>query len=188
MSGERSRYAMATPSVRFIAPGPSVETHTPGFRSIWPETSAMKAATASWRTRTKSMPTFRAASMKARISPPGKPYIRSMPASRKVVARTSAQVGIVSGKWPNTIIHAVFPFANLDLARRLERAEGTANARCVEARGRVSPEVGATWIAVAGAMAMFDGPASAITQTFGLGLFDDVTAADLTRIETFFAE
>ncbi len=82
----------------------------------------------------------------------------------------------------------VFPFADLDLARRLERAEGTANARCVEARGRVSPEVGAAWIAVAGAMAMFDGPASAITQTFGLGLFDAVTAADLERIETFFGE
>lgn len=80
----------------------------------------------------------------------------------------------------------MYPFADLELARRLERAEGLANARCVEARARVAPEVGATWISVAGAMAMFDGPASPITQTFGLGLFDDVTTADLARIEAFF--
>ena len=81
----------------------------------------------------------------------------------------------------------MYPFADLALARRLERAEGLANARCVEARARVSPEVGASWIEVAGALAMFDGPASPITQTFGLGLFEDVTAADLTRIESFFS-
>jgi hypothetical protein len=86
-----------------------------------------------------------------------------------------------------TIIRAVYPFADLDLARRLERAEGLANARCVEARARVAPDVGAAWIAVAGAMAMFDGPTSPMTQTFGLGLFDPVTAADLDRIEAFFA-
>jgi len=94
MSGERSRNAFATPSVRFSAPGPSVETHTPGLRSIWPLASAMNAATASWRTRMNSMPTFRAASMKSRISPPGRPNIRSTPASRSVAARTSAHVGI----------------------------------------------------------------------------------------------
>ena len=80
----------------------------------------------------------------------------------------------------------MYPFADLELARRLERAEGLANARCVEARARVAPEVGAAWIAVAGAMAMFDGPASPITQTFGLGLFDVVTPADLAKIEAFF--
>jgi hypothetical protein len=85
-----------------------------------------------------------------------------------------------------TIIRAVYPFADLELARRLERAEGLANARCVEARARVAPEVGAAWITVAGAMAMFDGPQSPITQTFGLGLFDPVTTADLERIESFF--
>ena len=80
----------------------------------------------------------------------------------------------------------MYPFADLALARRLERAEGLANARCVEARARVSPEVGAAWIEVAGALAMFDGPESPITQTFGLGLFDAVSAADLTQIENFF--
>src|SRR5262245_44172320 len=94
MSGERSRYALATPSVRFIAPGPSVDTQTAGWRAICPAASAMNAATASWRTRTNSIPTFRAASMKSRISPPGRPNIRSTPASRSVAASTSAQVGM----------------------------------------------------------------------------------------------
>src|SRR5262245_30954392 len=95
MSGERSRNALATPSVRFIAPGPSVETHTAGLRASCPAASAMNAATASCRTRMNSMPTFRAASMKSRISPPGRPNIRSTPASRSVVASTSAQVGMI---------------------------------------------------------------------------------------------
>jgi len=82
----------------------------------------------------------------------------------------------------------MYPFADLALARRLERAEGLANARCVEARARVSPEVGAAWIEVAGALAMFDGPASPITQTFGLGLFDGADDADVARIEDFFTD
>ena len=83
---------------------------------------------------------------------------------------------------------ANYPFADLALARRLERAEGLANARSVEARARASPASAACWIEVAGAYAMFDGPTSMITQTFGLGLFDAVSADDLGRIETFFRE
>lgn len=81
-----------------------------------------------------------------------------------------------------------YPFSDLGLARRLERAEAHANARFVEARARVMPRSGATWIDVAGAYAMFDGPDSPVSQTFGLGLFDPVTAAELERIERFFAE
>jgi hypothetical protein len=72
------------------------------------------------------------------------------------------------------------------LARRIERAEGAANARFVEARARVMPEVGATWIEVAGTYAMFDGPQSPCTQTFGLGMFSPASPADLHRIENFF--
>jgi len=79
-------------------------------------------------------------------------------------------------------------FADADLARRLERAEGQSNVEFVEARARLSPEVGARWIEVAGAYAMFDGPQSPLTQTFGLGLFDPVTPADLARVEEFFRE
>jgi hypothetical protein len=56
----------------------------------------------------------------------------------------------------------------------------------VEARARAAPESGATWIEVAGAYAMYDGPRSPVTQTFGLGLFQTPQSADLDRIEAFF--
>src|SRR5262252_5199965 len=81
-----------------------------------------------------------------------------------------------------------FPFADLALARRLERAEGTANVRAVELRARVAPDVGATWVDVAGTLAMFDGPESPITQTFGLGMFQAPTADDFSALEVFFNE
>jgi len=63
-----------------------------------------------------------------------------------------------------------------------------ANARFVEARTRVAPDSGAQWIEVAGAYAMFDAANSPCTQTFGLGLFQMPTAADLDRIEAFFKD
>jgi len=78
--------------------------------------------------------------------------------------------------------------SDLALARRLERAEGTAGARYVEARARVMPEIGAAWTEIAGAYVMFDGPDSPITQTFGLGMFENPSAADLDRIEQFFRD
>ena len=85
------------------------------------------------------------------------------------------------------MIEPAFPFADIALARRLERAEATSNARAVEARARLRPESGAAWIEVAGAFAMFDGPASPITQTFGLGTFQLPTIAELETIESFYA-
>jgi hypothetical protein len=78
------------------------------------------------------------------------------------------------------------PFADLALARRLERAEGRSNAEFVEARARVFPDSGACWIEVAGAYALFDGISSPCTQTFGLGLFQAVTSTDMQRVEEFF--
>ena len=79
-------------------------------------------------------------------------------------------------------------FADLDLARRLERSEACGGLRFVEAARRLSPDAGAQWIEVAGAYAMFDGPASPVTQTFGLGMFAEPTPADLDRLEAFFLE
>ncbi|MFZ0062718.1 MAG: GNAT family N-acetyltransferase [Pyrinomonadaceae bacterium] len=79
-------------------------------------------------------------------------------------------------------------FSDLSLARRLERTEGRANASFVEARARAFPEIGAEWIDVCGVYAMFDGSESPLTQTFGLGLFDPVSASDLDRIEKFFQD
>lgn len=82
---------------------------------------------------------------------------------------------------PGTIIHC-----DQSLARRLERAEGRSNAEFVDARAKVFPEIGCEWIEVGGTYAMFDRIGSPCTQTFGLGLFDPVTAADMTKLEQFF--
>jgi hypothetical protein len=79
-------------------------------------------------------------------------------------------------------------FADHDLSRRLERPEAIAGARFVEARRRLAPESEAEWIEVAGAYAMFDGPDSPITQTFGLGLFETLDDEALGRIERFFQD
>jgi hypothetical protein len=82
---------------------------------------------------------------------------------------------------------ASFPVVDLALARQLERAEGAANAACVDARREVHPQVGAAWMEIGGVYAMFDGPASPLTQTFGLGIFDRIRDAELERLEAFFA-
>ena len=80
------------------------------------------------------------------------------------------------------------PFADADLARRLERTEGATNAAFVDARAALDPESGATWTSVAGVYSMYDGPDSPMTQTVGLGIFDDVGAAELDALEAFFRE
>jgi hypothetical protein len=81
-----------------------------------------------------------------------------------------------------------FIFSDMALSRRLERAEARSNADFVEARARAFPSSGATWVEVAGAYAMYDGVTSPLTQTFGLGMFETATVADLERIEKFFGE
>jgi hypothetical protein len=81
-----------------------------------------------------------------------------------------------------------FPFADVELARRLERAEARGNAGFVEARAKAFPDIGAEWTEVAGAYAMFDGPGSPVTQTFGLGMFEPVTAEHMEELEQFFLE
>ena len=77
---------------------------------------------------------------------------------------------------------------DLALARRLEGAEARGNAELLDARERVFPGSGTSWIQVAGAHAMFDGVGSPCTQTFGLGVFDVVTDDHLDRIEAFYHE
>src|SRR5271163_3680134 len=79
-------------------------------------------------------------------------------------------------------------FADLDLSRRLERAEGRSCLEFAEARGRLHPHSSATWIECAGAYAVFDGVSSPVTQSFGLGLFEPLSPASLDRIEAFFLD
>lgn len=77
-------------------------------------------------------------------------------------------------------------YSNRNLSQKLERTEAASNASFVEARVRISPESGAEWIEIGGAYAMYDSAESPLTQTFGLGIFDEITATEMERIETFF--
>jgi GNAT superfamily N-acetyltransferase len=79
-------------------------------------------------------------------------------------------------------------FSNIALSRRLEHAEGQACLQFAEARRRSFPDSGAEWMRCAGAYVVFDGPDSPVTQTFGLGLFKDLTLDALPEIERFLQE
>jgi hypothetical protein len=79
-------------------------------------------------------------------------------------------------------------FSDLALSKRLERAEGQACLQYAKARRRLMPESGAEWMELAGAHAVFDGADSPATQTFCLGLFEELTAETLEKIERFFLE
>ncbi|MBC7894796.1 MAG: hypothetical protein H7066_05250, partial [Cytophagaceae bacterium] len=73
-----------------------------------------------------------------------------------------------------------------DLSRRLEHAEGRSGADFVKARAAIAPQVGSTWTDIGGAVALFDGPGSPVTQTFGLGMATPVTPELMEEIEAFF--
>ena len=68
------------------------------------------------------------------------------------------------------------PFADLALARRLAGAEGAASAAFV----------GDGAIERAGVRAIYHGPDSPLTQTFGLGIHEPATDAVLNELERFF--
>ena len=79
-------------------------------------------------------------------------------------------------------------FADRELAKRLEAAEGYGCAQFADARKKLDPQSASTWIKCAGATAVFDGVDSPITQTFGLGLFEELTPESLDEIEQFFLD
>lgn len=83
-------------------------------------------------------------------------------------------------------IEEQYPFADIDLARRLERTEAQGSVNFIEARAEAFPEVGAQWIEVAGAYAMLDAPGSPLSQTCCLGVFQSISAEELDRLEDFF--
>jgi GNAT superfamily N-acetyltransferase len=79
-------------------------------------------------------------------------------------------------------------FSDLALSRRLERSEGRSCVEFAEARRRLFPDAGAEWMECAGAYAVFDYIDSPLTQTFGLGIFEELSAASLDVIERFFLD
>ncbi len=78
--------------------------------------------------------------------------------------------------------------SDLALSRRLERSEGHACVQFAEARRRLFPDSGSCSMECAGAQVVFDGIDSPVTQTFGLGIFEDLTASSLDVIERFFLD
>ena len=56
-------------------------------------------------------------------------------------------------------------FVDEAVARRIERAEGLGSSTFVDARGGTS-----TWREIDDVFALYDGPTSELTQTFGFGL------------------
>ncbi len=79
-------------------------------------------------------------------------------------------------------------FSDKNLSQKLERTEARSNADFVETRARLEPESGAAWTDIGGAYAMYDGVESPLTQTFGLGLFDEITDAEMEKLESFFKD
>ena len=55
-------------------------------------------------------------------------------------------------------------------------------------RARIDPSGSTEWRDFDGTCAMFDGVGSPLTQTFGLGLFGEITGSVLNDIEAFFRD
>lgn len=77
-------------------------------------------------------------------------------------------------------------FADINLARRLEGLDAVGGVEYGRAHARLFPQSGATSIAVAGGHATYAGIESPITQAFALGLFGEVTAAEINELEDFY--
>ena len=80
---------------------------------------------------------------------------------------------------------ALTDFVDLDMARRLETAE-MITPDCFEALRRFSPADPIAAEHVAGGIAFFGGVGYPANQVVGMGLYGEVTAADLDRVEEFF--
>jgi hypothetical protein len=101
---------------------------------------------------------------------------------------TAAKIPGLGARHGDVTYHGAMPFSDLALSRRLERAEGYACAQYAEARRRLFPDSGAEWIERAGTYAVFDGIDSPITQSFGLGIFEELSPSTLDTIERFFLD
>src|SRR5262245_23428620 len=97
-SGERSRYALPTPVVKLVAPGPRVAMQRPGKLVMRPMTSAANAAEPSCAVRTYGRPPTRIASSRGRTLPLGIPKPWLTPAARSVstMSRALSMAGTLS--------------------------------------------------------------------------------------------
>src|SRR5689334_13328358 len=100
-NGNRSSQAQPTPVVKFVAPGPTVDTHTPGTPVRYPTALAMNPADVSLAVRTNSTELRRSASINGRTGPLGTPKTQRTSASSNARAiksllfneRSSSRIG-----------------------------------------------------------------------------------------------
>lgn len=78
------------------------------------------------------------------------------------------------------------PFADIELARRLETTDALAGIEFARAWAHQNSFTGEVFLPVAGGYAGFGGVDSPLTQAFGLGLSGAVTEADMAAIEEFY--
>lgn len=80
------------------------------------------------------------------------------------------------------------PFADQDLARRVEEAWAYLGVENARAQARLNPGSGASSLPVGGGYAVFMGAGSPLSQAQGIGLFGPVDDADFERMEGFYRE
>jgi hypothetical protein len=80
------------------------------------------------------------------------------------------------------------PFADQDLARRVEEAWAYLGVENARAQARLNPESGASALAIGGGYAVFMGPGSPLSQVQGVGLYGPVGDAEFERMESFYRE
>jgi hypothetical protein len=77
-------------------------------------------------------------------------------------------------------------FADLDLARRLERTDARVGLTSAQIHCALYPESGAAAVPVPGGYAVFRGIGSSLTQVLGLGMDGPVTEGEMEQMEEFF--
>jgi ribosomal protein S18 acetylase RimI-like enzyme len=77
-------------------------------------------------------------------------------------------------------------FADLTLARRVERTDAHVGVESALIHARLHPEEGAAAEELAGGVAVFTGVGSTLTQALGLGMSGPVAERELDRVEEFF--
>jgi GNAT superfamily N-acetyltransferase len=80
------------------------------------------------------------------------------------------------------------PFADQDLARRVEEAWAYLGVENAQAQARLNPGSGATALPVGGGYAVFMGAGSPLSQVQGMGLYGPVSEVELERMEAFYRE
>jgi GNAT superfamily N-acetyltransferase len=80
------------------------------------------------------------------------------------------------------------PFADQDLARRVEDAWAWLGKENARAQARLNPKSRATAMPVGGGYAVFMGAGSPLSQAQGLGMYGPVAEVEIERMETFYRE